>query len=244
VKSSTPSILQKDKLSIVVCLAFLTSFLIITALRPSFQSIDIQVNLWTPTIQSPTLTAIAKGIAFVFDTTSLVMISLVISGYLFIINRKPLGLLLLGAMGGDALLVEIIKNIERVARPTNAITEATSFSYPSGHSAAVVVFGGMLAYFAWRHWKSLRSRALVVVGWAVGISIVGFDRVYLNVHWFSDVLGGWLFGSFWLSFVIIVFGLLERAGKFRSHGFDVLANWLYVVAVVVSVGVALLGFVK
>jgi undecaprenyl-diphosphatase len=221
------------------CLFFLLGFLLLTLFRTSFHSIDSTVNLWIPSIQSELLTFFAEGIAIIFDTTSLVVISLVISGVLFLKNYKAQGLLLLGAMGGNALIVSVLKAIEHVTRPTNRILFDTGFSYPSGHSASCVVFGGMLAYFAWRHWQSMHSRASIGVGLSAMVGVVGFDRVYLNVHWLSDVFGGWLFGAFWLWFVILLFRQVQMSGKVESERFGVVANWLYVVSVVVAVFVVL-----
>jgi undecaprenyl-diphosphatase len=142
-------------------------------------------------------------------------------------------------MSGEALLVSIIKTLTVVARPTNSIVPTNSFAYPSGHSAACVVFGGLLAYFAWRHWQSTRSRVLIVVGLGLIVGVVGFDRIYLNVHWFSDVLGGWLFGAFWLSFMLLVFQQLEMSGRFDCDRFRHAADLLFAVAVVVAVLVLL-----
>ena len=218
---------------------FLLSFLLVTIFRASFHSVDVAVNLWIPSIQSSHATFLAEGVAIIFDTTSLVIISLVISGVLFLKNYKSQGLLLLGAMGGDALIVSVIKTIEHVARPTNAIVLDTGFSYPSGHSAGCIVFGGVLAYFAWQHWQSTRSRAMIGSGLGIVAGVVGFDRLYLNVHWVSDVLGGLLSGAFWLSFVILLFGQAKRTGKFESDRFGFVANLLYFTAVVVSVFVVL-----
>ena len=226
---------KTERTLFIACFVFLLSFLLVTLFRTSFHSVDAAVNLWIPSIQSGALTFFAKGVALIFGTTSLVIISLVISGVLFLKNYKAEGLLLLGAMGGDALIVSALKALDQVARPTNAIVPYGGFSYPSGHSAGCVVFGGVLAYFAWRHWQSTRSRALVVVGLGVVVGVVGFDRLYLNVHWVSDVLGGWLFGAFWLSFVILVFGRLKMYGRFESERFGFVANLLFVGAVVVSV---------
>jgi hypothetical protein len=72
---------------------------------------------------------------------------------------------------------------------------------------------GVLAYFAWQHWQGTRSRALIGFGLSVVVGVVGFDRVYLGVHWLSDVFGGWFFGAFWLSFVVLVFRQLQGEGK-------------------------------
>ena len=223
----------------IVCVALLLSFLLVTLFRANFHQIDVEVNQWIPSIKSATLTFFAQGVALFFDTASLAIFSLIIAGFLFWKNYKAQGLLLLGAMGGDALIVSALKAFEHVARPTNNILFDTGFSYPSGHSAGCVVFVGVLAYFAWRHWQSTLSRALIGVGFGSVVGVVGFDRLYLNVHWLSDVLGGWLFGAFWLSFVILVFRQLQLSGKVESESFGVAANWLYGVAVVVSVFVVL-----
>lgn len=225
---------------LVICLVLLSAFLFVTFFRASFRSVDVAVNLWTPTIRSGALTFLAEGVALVFDTTSLVIFALVISGWLVLKHYRAEGLLLLGAMGGDALLVSVIKALDQVARPTDGILPDTGFSYPSGHSAGCVVFLGVLAYFAWRHWHGARSRAAVAAGLGLAVGVVGFDRVYLGVHWLSDVFGGWLFGGFWLSFVILVFRQLRLAGKLESDRFNRIALWLYVVAVLVAVVIVLL----
>jgi FtsH-binding integral membrane protein len=56
----------------------------------------------------------------------------------------------------------------------------------------------------------------------------------------SDVLGGWLFGAFWLLSALLVFRLLQVTGVFESKRFGLAGNWLYVAAVVVSVFVVVL----
>jgi undecaprenyl-diphosphatase len=193
-----------------------------------------------PSIQSSTLTFFAKGIALVFDTISLVTISLIISGVLFLKNYKAHSLLLLGAMGGDALIVSVLKTLEHVARPTNNIFSDTSFSYPSGHSAGCIVFGGLLAYFAWRHWQSTSSRVLIGVGLGLEVGLVGFDRIYLNAHWLSDVFGGWLFGTFWLLFAILIFQQLNVKVKFQSDKFNKIAKGLFALGVAAAFLILLL----
>jgi membrane-associated phospholipid phosphatase len=223
----------------IACLFFLVGFLLITIFRINFYSIDSSVNLWIPSIQFEALTILAIGVAILFDTTSLVILSLIISGVLYLKNCKGKGLLLLGAMGSDAVLVSVLKSVEEVARPTNAIITDSGFSYPSGHSAGVIVFMGVLAYFVWQHWQSTRSRALIGVSLSVMVGVVGFDRVYLGVHWLSDVFGGWFFGAFWLSFVVLAFKQLQGEEKFESKKSSLVAKLLYVVAVLVSVFIIL-----
>jgi membrane-associated phospholipid phosphatase len=242
-QANTAPYKHHQKRTAAICITFLLAFLTLALLRSSLHPVDAAVNAWMPTIQTPAVTVFMEGVAFVFDTTSLVFISVAVSAVLFLKHRKDYGLFLLGAMGGDALLVTIIKTVDQVARPANGIVVDNGFSFPSGHSAGVVVFVGMLAYFAWRQWSSKPIRAGVAGVYGALIVIVGFDRVYLNVHWLSDVFGGWLFGAFWLSFVILLYGWFERRGSFRWKKFDRVANVLYVGAVAVAVLVAVSGAV-
>jgi len=88
-----------------------------------------------------------------------------------------------------------------VARPRPATadwaTHASGWSFPSGHTTTSAVTGGLLilAVLA-RAPRGRKSLVLVIGSWSV---LVGLSRVYLGVHWFSDVLGGWLFSLCWLS---------------------------------------------
>jgi len=232
---------QRQRMLIVLCLVFLVGFLLVTFFRSSFYAADITINLWIPTVQSSFLIFLSEGIALIFDTTSLSLFSIVIAGVLFLKNYKAHGLLLLGAMAGDALIVSVIKTLDHIARPTNRIILDTGFSYPSGHAAGSIVFLGILAYFALRHWRSQRSKVSVGIGMGLLVGVVGFDRLYLNVHWLSDVIGGWLFGAFWLLFAVLVFQRLESAKKLESSRFRLVANVLFVGAVGVSAIIIALG---
>ncbi|MCJ8164706.1 phosphatase PAP2 family protein [Pontibacter sp. E15-1] len=72
------------------------------------------------------------------------------------------------------------------------------FSFPSGHATTVLAMYGLLAYFLYRHYHTHPWRELVL--WLAGILIVivGFSRIYLGVHFLSDVLAGFLLGALWL----------------------------------------------
>ena len=236
------ALLRENRDAILATGFFFVAFIVFSIIRPSFYSIDAAVNLWTTTIHTDTSILLARAVSIVFDTTSLVAASLVIATILFIKKQKAQSILLLAAIGGDALLVAIIKNIDQVARPANQLLSGSGFSYPSGHSAGVIVFVGLVVYYVWLHWSSTRSKVLSLAGFSLIATVVGFDRIYLNVHWLSDVVGGWLFGAFWLSFSIMVYQWLKMTGKFESERFDFVANLLFVLGVVVAVLVVSFGW--
>lgn len=72
------------------------------------------------------------------------------------------------------------------------------FSFPSGHATTAIALYGILAYFLYRHYQKHAQRKLLLWLAAVLILIVGFSRIYLGVHYLSDVLAGFLLGALWL----------------------------------------------
>ena len=186
-------------------------------LKSDFVTIDLQTNSWAATIQTGLLNAIAVVIAYIFDATSLAAVSLILAAYLFYSNYRRYSVLLLAAMGGDALIVSIAKTVVHSPRPLNGLLYDAGFSFPSGHTTASIVFCGLLTYLIWQHWKSPKAKTVSTALSISVISIVGFDRIYLNVHWVSDVIGGCLLGLFWLTFTLWVFRNVEKNEKL--HGF-------------------------
>jgi undecaprenyl-diphosphatase len=119
-------------------------------------------------------------------------------------------------MTGQAVIVSIVKTLVQSPRPLGGLVAASGFSFPSGHTSGSIAFCGSLAFVAWRHWKSTRARGAIGTGAAVLTSTVGLSRMYLNVHWFSDILGADMLGIFWLSFAILVFQLLNVGASFNQ----------------------------
>jgi undecaprenyl-diphosphatase len=127
--------------------------------------------------------------------------------YLLYKHYRNDALLLVGAMLGDSLIVAILKRLIHSSRPLNGIIQETGFSFPSGHATVAVVLAGLLTYFIWQHFKSRNVKILSGVLLILISLVVGFSRIYLNVHWLSDVVGAYSLGIFWLTFSIVAFRL-------------------------------------
>jgi len=229
-----PKFSRNEQLLTLVWAVFLVAFLFITFFRGSFHSFDVEVNAGIPSIQSSSLTTINEGIAVVFDTTSLVIFSLAIACYLFLKKRRAEGLFLLGAMGVDALVVSVVKGLVQSPRPLNELVFSSGFSFPSGHTAGSIVFCGSLAFFVGHRWKSMRVRISNGIGVVAVSSVVGFSRVYLNVHWLSDIVGAGMIGVFLLSAAVLVFKLMQDRGNFETEVFRRISLPLIVVAIGVA----------
>lgn len=110
----------------------------------------------------------------------------------------------LAAVGGSAVLDRLLKAIFARPRPffDHSPLVETSYSFPSGHAMESFVVYGMLAYFAVLALKSWRARTAVVFGTALLVLLIGLSRMYLGVHYLSDVLAGYAAGGVWLSALI------------------------------------------
>ncbi len=193
---------------------FLICFFIIDFLRASiFNGINQNLSLWAASINNGFFTIPALTISIIFDTIALAIISLVIGVLLFVFHYQRFSLLLLSSMAGAALLVNIFKIIIQSSRPPNEILPETGYSFPSGHVTSTVVFFGVLTYFAWKYCYTNKTKIVASATYISIISIVAFDRIYLNVHWFSDVIGAIFLGSFWLAFCIYIFNRLISLRK-------------------------------
>ena len=196
----------RDQLIVLfVSLSCLIGFLLLAFLKSSLTATDMAVNSWSVSIRAGSLTLMSGVISYGFDTTVLLPVTVLIAAYLFYRGHRMYAVLFAGAMGGIALLATVVKALVQSARPLNGLIRESGFSFPSGHVTSTVVFFGLLTYFAWQHWKATYAKALSSVLFVVVESLVGFSRVYLNVHWLSDVLAGTLLGALWLVFMIFLF---------------------------------------
>jgi len=199
--------LRHQRIALLILSLSLICFLLIAFLRSSFSTVDANVNSWAVSIQSTAFTQIAKLIHYGFDTIALFIITLLVAVYLLYKHYRNDALLLVGVMLGDFLIVAILKRLVHSARPLNGIIQETGFSFPSGHAMAAVVLLGLLTYFIWQHFKSRNIKILSGVLFILVSLVVGFSRIYLNVHWLSDVVGAYALGIFWVTFSIVAFRL-------------------------------------
>lgn len=125
-----------------------------------------------------------------------------------VLARKREWIVLLGwtaAFAGVGLLDDALKVAIHRPRPDDfpaLIPQPSSWSFPSGHAMTALVGYGMLAYVLLLVTKTHRTRVVIVIGAAVLILIIGLSRLYLGVHYFSDVVGGYAAGVVWLSICI------------------------------------------
>jgi len=90
--------------------------------------------------------------------------------------------------------VAITKSLEDRPRPPGGLSEAAGSSFPSGHAAHAIVFVAIAVGVA-HAFPSFVHRAAVVLAAIALAGLIGISRIYLRVHYLSDVVGGWALGS-------------------------------------------------
>lgn len=118
------------------------------------------------------------------------------------------GITLACLVGGQALRYGLMELVSRPRPPLGQwATHASGWSFPSGHTTTAAVTAGLLMGALLVRAPQFKTVLVLLIGsWG---ALVGISRVYLGVHWFTDVLGGWLFSAFWLC---LSAGLLARYG--------------------------------
>jgi len=107
--------------------------------------------------------------------------------------------LLVVAFVGAEVLNGALKLAFHRPRPELAFLHLDTYSFPSGHSTAATVAYGALAFLLWPAARTARRRVALVAAAVCLVALVGFSRLYLGVHYLSDVLGGFALGATWLS---------------------------------------------
>ena len=127
------------------------------------------------------------------------------------------------AVAGSATSAYIAKLLINRPRPGGNIPVYTEhfFSFPSGHAALTLTLFGFLTYCVWRNYSTWKIRVNSFFLAGALILLVGFSRLYLGVHFLSDVLGGYLFGFFWLLLGIAMSEWLIEKSR-RRGGADII----------------------
>jgi undecaprenyl-diphosphatase len=120
---------------------------------------------------------------------------------------------------GAVVLYDTVKFVVGRPRPpadVQLVITATGSAFPSGHATASAAAYGAIALVVWARWGARAGRGAMAAA-VVITAVVGFSRVYLGVHWPTDVVAGWCAGAAWLWLVwwTVVTSRDRRRGAFR-----------------------------
>lgn len=179
------------------------------------QTFDDAGLRWIATHHSPALDSAMLDITVLGTSTVVMMIVCIAALFLTLTRHKYSALLLLVATVGGMLLDTILKL--QFGRPRPHIftwgTHASMSSFPSGHAMSATIVYSTVAYLAARLQKRRWARLLTLFAAAVVIALIALSRVYLGVHYPSDVLAGAIIGLAWAAFCMATLEAIQRFTK-------------------------------
>ena len=151
---------------------------------------------------SDNITPIFKIITFLANTYFFIPLSILL---FIIVKNKKIGLSIMMNLGLSALTNFIIKNIVQRPRPLGySLVKETGYSLPSGHSMVSMAFYGYLIYLVYKYIKNKKVKLFLIVLLSILILSIGISRIYLGVHYTTDVIAGYLLGISYLIIYIII----------------------------------------
>jgi len=185
---------SRSLVAFVCALAALAGFITlarIVAVRPP-GALDLGIERWLATHPSPPLHGFFLAVSRIAGITGMRVLGFGGAIYLWIRSRRRLAVGMVVVVLAGMEFFEIAKRYVARQRPAYGFSVDPTYAFPSGHATLSAAVCGTLAYVFWR--EGLASGGAMLVAAIVAPLVIGFSRVYLDMHWATDVLGGWLAG--------------------------------------------------
>lgn len=201
------NILKKNYIWLI-CFICLVGFLFLAEdvfTKEIIQIDDIVYKFIAKYLISDSLTPLVKIITFFGSATWIIILTLI----LFIIIRNKKENIFLGSnLVIITILNQLLKFILKRSRPIDfRIIEETGYSFPSGHSMISMAFYGYLIYLIYKNIKNKYLKWILIIILSILIILIGISRIYLGVHYASDVLGGFLLS---IAYLILYINITKR----------------------------------
>jgi membrane-associated phospholipid phosphatase len=203
------------ELLIVFVLFFISLFSFIFIVNNVFgsndTSFDTSVFLFLEPFINSTNTAIMRFITFFATHRFLLPANIFLASYFIFRKHRWYSIKIPVVALSSYLVMASLKVFFNRARPDNPVFEAAmGFSFPSGHAMSAVTFYGILIYIVWGHVENKIIRWILTILLLAFIFLIGFSRVYLRVHYASDVLAGFSMGLIWLVLSLWIMNKIEK----------------------------------
>lgn len=188
---------------------FLVCFILIAVLvkLDKVSTFDRNIIHVVQSAESPVLTILAKGLSFIGSFRMVLGISILTMALLYIGFKKRLELILFLWVGLGSQLLNILMKLwfHRERPDFNRLIDVVGYSFPSGHSMAAFSLYGLIAYLLWWHFPYSHQRIFIILFAVIMTLSIGFSRIYLGVHYPSDVIGGYAASGAWLMLCVSLF---------------------------------------
>jgi membrane-associated phospholipid phosphatase len=165
---------------------------------------DVEFSRWLHEHSNPTLLSAFKVFTLLGSVPFLTFLVLVVA--LLLLRRRLVNEAVLVATGalGIEVLFSVLKLLFHRPRPELAYVHLDTYSFPSGHAAGSAAIYAILFYLAARHFQR-RGKLVLAHAFVVLVGLIAFSRLYLEVHYLSDVLAGITLGVAWATGFLFIY---------------------------------------
>lgn len=205
------SLLATASIAVFVLVAYWT----IVASAPGPTPGDTTAYDFSKSIEAGWLTSAAKALTLLGSLEVTVALALIAGVGLLLMGRRIEFVVLVVGVAVSFLLVPEIKDWVQRPRPPDPLVEAKGWSFPSGHATHSVIYTWLAVTVAFRLVPRYSHRTVVIFGGILITALVGLTRVYLRVHWLSDVSAGW---ALCVAALTICGAIALVVARFRDNG--------------------------
>lgn len=185
---------------------------LLTAQSPELTEIDQQMHDWAVTQRQSGATHFFVLMSVIGGPLALGILTAVVALFLIFHQRyRWAAYLIITALGGSVLNLQMKEYFAR-ARPSlaEALRDAHGFSFPSGHAMGATVVFGALSYVAFRALHTWRWKSGAIATAVALVIAIASSRIYLGVHWISDIAAGALAGTLWVTTTTVAYEVTRR----------------------------------
>ncbi len=217
-KFASIALLSVELLTVLFLFVFafiIFSLLAYTVLKLENDQFDFYVFDKVSAIESDGTTRFMQFVTFLGNHKFLIPANLILIAYfLFIKKHRWYSIKVPVIAIGGVLLMFILKNLFNRPRPLIPLLEPVrGLSFPSGHALMSMSFYGLLIFLVWENIRDRTIRWSLSIFLILLILLIGFTRIYLRLHYFSDVIAGFAAGIIWLSVSIWTLRRFERFSR-------------------------------
>ena len=184
-------------------------FIILTVLvcTNTIEPLDNAASSFIISIRSPELTNTMNIITNISGSYALIVFTTL---FIILIKKKKYPLAITINLIAVFITSQLAKAIVERDRPLDMLVSAPGYSYPSGHSMVGLAYFSFLSYLVIKYIPNKIVKIILPIVFTITILLVGFSRIYLGVHYLSDILAGFLLGAIYLIIFINIYPLEEQ----------------------------------
>lgn len=189
----------------------------------SFETFDKPLNLYFNHVRSDDLLPLFDFIRLLGQNEQVLIFILLLSAALLFFKKYSFAFLLLFVNYSGVLLIDTLKSLFFRIRPDHSYLSYNLYgnsSFPSGHAFISVCTFGTLLFIVYNILQEKNKRYFSVSVLIFLILLMGFDRLYLGVHYFTDVCAGYAFGLAWCCFCILIYKIIMKMIENKTLNID------------------------